>query len=177
VRVGLVYLRPRQVGFIRANGVYQTSSIQAWGAMTDWLERHNLLGQTHCGYGLALDDPREIAPELCRYDACVEVPTEYEALKTDGLAFQTLPGGAFARMRHIGSYARVRSSILKVRDQWLPEQNRLQLDRRRPLLVVYLDAPGNTRTMKLRCDVCIPVRTHYEDAVKRQKFTDAEVTA
>ncbi len=144
--------------------------------MTAWLERHNLLAQTHCGYGLALDDPREIAPELCRYDACVEVPAQYETLKTDGLAFQTLPGGAFARARHAGSYASVRSSILKVRDQWLPEQNRLQLDRRRPLLVVYLDTPSTSRTMKLRCDVCIPVRTHYEDALNRQSFAASEAT-
>lgn len=162
---------------MRAHGPYRTASIEAWRAMAEWLARHNLTAQIGCGYGLALDDSQSSQPQSCRYDACVDVPADYAALKNDGIAFQTLPGGAFARIRHVGSYAKVRASLVKVRDVWLPEQPRLQLDRRRPLLVIYLDAPNNDRAAKLRCDVCVPVRTPFDDAFKRQKIATAEALA
>lgn len=167
MRVSLVYLRPRQVGFVRANGPYKTSSVEAWQALTQWLERHDLSSQIGCGYGLALDHPDSVAPEQCRYEACVDLPGGYENLKTDGISFQTLPGGAFARIRHVGPYQNIRLSIAKVRDNWLPGQPRLLPDRRRPLLVVYLDDPKTCAANKLRSDVCVPVRTHHNDAVSR----------
>ena len=162
---------------MRAHGPYKTASIEAWRAMAEWLARHNLTAQIACGYGLDIDDSQGTHSLSCRYDACVDVPADYAALKIDGLAFQTLPGGAFARIRHVGSYAKVRSSLVQVRDIWLPEQPRLQLDRRRPLLVIYLDAPGKDRAAKLRCDVCVPVRTPFDDAFKRHKINGAEATA
>ena len=177
MRVGLVYLRPRQVGFVRAHGPYRRSSIEAWHTMSEWLERHDLSGQVSCGYGLALDHPDSVdAKQTCRYDACVELSSGYENLKADGLAFQTLPGGAFARIRHVGHYGKLSASLAKVRDEWLPEQPRLLLDRRRPLLAIYLADPKTRDRAKLRCDVCVPVRTHYDDAFKRAK-TAAAVSA
>jgi AraC family transcriptional regulator len=171
VRVALVYLRPRQVGFVRTNGPYKASSVEAWAVMSQWLDRHDLHGQVGCRYGLALDDPHHIDADKCRYDACVELPSGFENLKTDGLAFQTLPGGAFARIRHVGPYSKVRSSIAKVRDDWLPHQPRLLADRRRPLLVAYLDDPKTRDSKKLRCDVCVPVRTHHDDIASRLRLT------
>ena len=161
---------------MRAHGPYKAASIEAWHTMSEWLSRHNLTTQINCGYGLALDESQGSQPQSCRYDACIDVPASYTALKNDGLPFQTLPGGAFARIRHVGSYAKVRASLVKVRDVWLPEQPRLRLDRRRPLLVIYLDAPDQNRASKLRCDVCVPVRAPFDDALKRQKITTVEAS-
>ena len=169
MRVALVYLRPRRVGFVRLHGPSATVGAQAWAEMDQWLERHNLAGQINCGYGLALDDPKDAENGICRYEACVELPAGYENLKNDSLGYQFLPGGAFARIRHVGSYRTIRESHAKVRDKWLPEQPRLLLDRRRPLLVAYLDDPKSRDTTKLRCDVCVPVRTHHDDVVARAK--------
>jgi AraC family transcriptional regulator len=170
VRVGLVYLRPRRVGFVRVHGAYKQSSVAAWQTMAEWLERHDLTAQVSCGYGLAQDNPDSVAPQLCRYDACIELPDGYQNLKSDSLPFQVLPGGAFARIRHVGSYSTIRKSLAKVRDTWLPSQPRVLIDRRRPLLVVYLDDPNSRDATKLRCDVCIPVRTHHDDAITRSKL-------
>jgi AraC family transcriptional regulator len=177
VRVSLVYLRPRLVGFVRSQGPYASSSAQAWQALRDWLDRHDLTGKTGCGYGLALDHPQQVAPENCRYEACIDLPAGYENLKTDGLSFQTLPGGAFARIRHVGPYNKVRASVALVRDTWLPDQPRLLADRRRPLLIVYLDDPKTCAANKLRCDVCVPVRTHHEDIMKRAMAAAGTPTA
>jgi AraC family transcriptional regulator len=173
VRVGLVYLRPRRVGFVRVHGTYKASSTTAWQTMADWLVRHDLNGQTTCGYGLTWDNPENANSDPCRYDACVELPDGYENLKVDSLSFQVLPGGAFARIRHVGSYSKINRSIEKVRETWLPGQPRLLFDRRRPLLVVYLDDHKSRDLNKLRCDVCIPVRTHHDDISTRSKLANA----
>jgi AraC family transcriptional regulator len=172
VRAGLVYLRPKLVGFVRATGPYSESSGKAWASLKDWLERHNLSSQVTTGFGLHLDAPSRVDPASCRYEACVELGPEYQNLRTDGLAFQTLPGGAFARIRHVGPYETVRTSIIKLREEWLPAQPRLLPDRRRALMVVYLDDAKKRSASKLRCDVCIPVRTHYEDALGRARNVD-----
>jgi AraC family transcriptional regulator len=177
VRVGLVYLRPRQVAFVRAHGAYLPSAVEAWQTMAEWLQRHDLTKSVNCGYGLSLERDQDDMQPLCRYDACVELPGGYENLKTDGLAFQMLPGGPYARIRHVGSYLRVHKSVAAVRREWLPHQPRLLIDRRRPLLVIYLDHPGSRDIGRMRSDVCVPVRTHYDDAVSRSKIASAMASA
>lgn len=171
MRVGLVYLRPKQVVFIRTTGPYRSSSLLAWAAMADWLDRHGLRAHMPCGYGLAQDDPQTVAAELCRYDACIELPAGVQIPRDDGLPIQTLPGGAFARVRHVGPYRSVRTSITRVRDDWMPLQSGLLHDRRRPLLTIYLDDPRTKDLAKLRCDVCLPVRTDHDDVFRRTRFT------
>ena len=162
-------------------GPYKQSSVQAWAAMEQWLARHDLTSQSGCGYGLAHDHPQSVSPVQCRYDACVELPEGYENLKHDGLGLQYLPGGAFARIRHVGSYQSIKPSLAAIRDTWLPGQPRLLPDRRRPLLVVYLDDPKIREASKLRCDVCVPVRTHHDDITSRAKLVpvapEAELSA
>lgn len=177
MRAGLVYFRPKLVGFVRCHGPYKDSSADAWRLMSAWLGRHNLRSHISASYGLCLDPPDTVTVKDCRYDACVEVPPEYQAIKSDGIAFQMLPGGAFARKRHLGPYANVRSTIAQVRDEWLAQQTRLLADRRRPLLVIFLDDPQLRAPDKLRCDVCVPVRTHHEDAFARTKFSETAALA
>jgi AraC family transcriptional regulator len=145
--------------------------------MSAWLDRHQLRSHISTSYGLCLDPPDSVKSHACRYDACVEVPAEYQAIQTDGIAFQMLPGGAFARVRHVGPYPTVRSSIVQVRDGWLAQQPRLLADRRRPLLVIFLDDPNVRAPDRLRSDVCVPVRTHHEEAFARSKFSETAVLA
>lgn len=174
MRAGLVYLRPKQVVFVRSTGPYAASSVDAWDKMLAWIDRHNLTRDIGCGYGLALDHPGSTVPEDCRYDACITLPDGFIAPRDDSLPFETLPGGAFARIRHTGSYETVRSSITLVRDQWLSSQPHLLADRRRPLMTIYLGHPKLLDVESLRCDVCVPVRTGYEEPFKRANFDQTQ---
>jgi AraC family transcriptional regulator len=169
-------MRPKQVVFVRSLGPYGVSSQAAWKEMLAWIARQKIRQQIHCGYGLTHDHPGTTDAAECRYDACIVLPEGFVSPRDDTLPFQTLPGGAFARMRHAGSYQTVRSSIVLMRDRWLAKQPNLLADRRRPLMTVYFDNPGEQAIDALRCDVCIPVRTEHEDAFKRTKFGDARVT-
>lgn len=170
MRAGLVYLRPKQVVFVRSTGPYAVSSLAAWSGMLSWIDRHNLTRDAGCGYGLQVDDPNATSPQHCRYDACITLPDGFIAPRDDTLPFQTLPGGAFARIRHVGPYDTARTSIARVRDQWLSGQPHLLADRRRPLLTIYLDHPNRREAGSLRCDVCVPVRTEHEEPYRRAKF-------
>lgn len=167
-------MRPKQVVFVRSTGPYAVSSVTAWDGMLAWINRHNLTGEITCGYGLALDHPDSTLPQEFRYDACIALPEGFIAPREDALPFETLPGGAFARIRHTGSYETVRSSITLVRDQWLSAQPHLLTDRRRPMMTIYLGHPQLQDVESLRCDVCIPVRTEHEEAFKRSAFNKSQ---
>jgi AraC family transcriptional regulator len=174
VRVGLVYLRPRQVAFVRAYGPYKASADQAWSKMTGWLARHGLSDTSDFGYGLLLDNPTEVSPDSCRYDACVQVPDQLENLKSDGLAFQKLPGGPFARVRYVGPMNGVREQFVAIRDQWLPRQLRLGVDNHRPFMVIYVQDPARGDRSRIRCDVCVPVRIRADEGVGSNVMADAQ---
>ena len=135
--------------------------------MLDWATRNGMRQQMGCVYGLVGGDPRQTDPKMCRYDACIEIPEGFEHVNTDGVSLQLLPSGAFARVRHVGPYDEVRNSIDGVGEEWAKTQPQLILDRRRPLLIVFLDDPQKRDAAKLRSDVCVPVRADNEDAISR----------
>jgi len=171
--VNLVYIRPRQVAFVRTFGRYATAADRAWAVMLEWLDVRGLAIRTPCGFGLAHDNPGTVASQSCRYDACVELPPDFVENLSDGVSFQMLPGGAYARIRHIGPYADVGSAIGVIRDSWLSDQDSLTIDRRRPFLFSFFDDPRATDPASLRCDVCVPVRAPCEDVIPRHRFSIA----
>jgi AraC family transcriptional regulator len=170
VRIGLVYLKPRQVAFVSSHGPYETASQSAWKELFAWCSRNKLRANARFGYGLA-QDHADVKASTGRYDACIELPEGFMSAKHDSLPMQTLPGGAFARSRHVG-LDDVSSVIGSVRDSWLASQDTLVVDRRRPLLVVYLYNRQLQSHDILCCDVCIPVRTQHDDVYARTKFID-----
>ncbi|MBX9925139.1 MAG: GyrI-like domain-containing protein [Hyphomicrobiaceae bacterium] len=158
------------MAFVRAHGSYAAASQRAWSLMLDWLDARGLVRRLPCGYGLTHDNPHFVVEPLCRYDACVELPENFVENLADGIGFQTLPGGAYARMRHVGGYAGLRGAVGMIRDQWLFEQKHLGLDRRRPFLFVYIDDPRVTAEDEQRCDICIPVRAPCEEIIPRADY-------
>lgn len=151
-----VYLRPLQVAFVRAQGPYATASQEAWGKVLNWLDDTGLRGKVGVGWGLLLDHPKVVPPEKCRYDACIEIPEGYEDRVTAVFNFRRLPGGAFARQRHVGSIAGLPPVIASLRDDWAPRHG-VMLDAKRPVIEIYLDDPKFVVEEKRRVDVCLPV--------------------
>lgn len=155
-RAGLVYLRPVQVAYFRYQGSYAKSSVDAWAAMFSWLDASGLRAAVGRGYGLQRDNPQEVGLGACRYDACVEVPDGLDPGLLDKVSMQKLPGGAYARTRHVGSYEDVSRVITSMRDGWM-SSNQLMIDTRRPIVTIYLVDPKNADTKQLKADVCLPV--------------------
>ncbi|MDX2307620.1 MAG: GyrI-like domain-containing protein [Hyphomicrobium sp.] len=156
MKSGFVYLRPLNVAFVRSTGPYGTSAASAWGQMFDWLDRTGLLSTVGTGYGLLLDDPRTIEPHLCRYDACVELTEEIRARIPEHFSIRRLPGGAYARDRHVGGTAGLADAISNMRHSGI-EASGLHVDPRRPLIEIYFDNPRVVPAEKQRIDICMPV--------------------
>lgn len=156
MKLNFVYLRPSQLVGFRKVGPYQETAPQAWKQMFDWLDRNNLRGHVQRGFGMAFDDPRVTAADKCRYMACIDMPEALPASAWDDMMPQNLPGGAYARHRHVGDHGNISGVIRTIREEW-SNRTGVVLAKGRPLVEIYLDDPKFCDPEKLRTDLCIPV--------------------
>lgn len=161
-KTGLVYLRSIPVLYFRAQGPYSVSSVTAWKEMFDWLDAKGLRRTTGRGYGLSRDNPSVVGRDRCRYDACIELPSDVDPAVFDGVLQQRLPGGAYVRKRHVGAYNSLRHSIVEMRDHWAPNAG-VSIDLRRPLVTIYLSDPATVAEEQLKADVCLPISASASD--------------
>ncbi len=148
--------------YIRETGPYAVSSRVAWAKVMDWLDKSGMRRDVGCGYGLLLDDPNVTDDDKCRYDACLEMLSEYNETLTDEFQFRRLPGGAYVRQRFKGSAEELRVGVMQFRDENVPMQG-LVVDRSRPMVEIYLDDPDKVAEADRTIDICIPVRAQGEE--------------
>lgn len=156
VKLGLVYLRSTNLISYRTVGPYSSSAPEAWSKMFDWLNRQRLRGVVTRGFGLALDDPRRVEPGLCRYDACVDLPEQLATSAWENMMPQRLPGGAYARRRHIGPHDQIGAIVKEMRETWCATPGIVPATDR-ALVEIYLDDPLTCPPEKLRTDLCMPI--------------------
>lgn len=156
VRTGFVYLRPLTIAACRVPGPYASSSAEAWSKIFAWLNSSGLIRQIGTGYGLLLDDPRQTPLAKCRYEACVELLDEARGVVPPEFNIRRLPGGAYARKRHVGGTVGLAHTISKLRGEWVPQYGVI-VDTRRPVIEIYLDNPDHVPADRQRIDVCMPV--------------------
>ena len=156
MKLNYVYLRPAHLVTFREVGPYADSAPAAWGRMFEWLDAQYLRGTVKRGFGLAHDDPRVTPPEKCRYEACIDLPDLLPVSAWEGLMPQRLPGGAYARYRHIGDHREISGVISMIRSSWCYREG-VELATKRPLIEIYLDDPKFCAPDKLRTDLCLPV--------------------
>jgi AraC family transcriptional regulator len=152
----LLYLRPTRLIYARERGCYPDTIPKAWAKLFAWLHANGLYTSLGRGYGLARDNPWEIGPQNCRYDACVEIRSEVEDKALRELGVTTLPGGAYACQRLSGSYDRMRSAVQNVYSEFTPLPG-LCFDENRPVVSIYFDNPNRLVDRDLRSDICVPV--------------------
>lgn len=156
MRVTYRYFRPMTVVFARGFGPYAKSAPAAWQTMSDWLDRRHMRTRVKQVYGYFHDNPRQTAPELLRYDACVPACFGVVADLEAGIASQTLPGGAFAVYTHVGSYGETGHLFSILHRDVVPRRG-LCLDYDRPFLAIHLNDPRVTREVHRRTELCVPV--------------------
>lgn len=153
MNVRLETLQPVRVAYLRSTGPYGPAIHEFWRqSVFPWMAENGLLGQAR--YGISHDDPSIVAPDKCRYDACVEVP---EGVVLSGAAQITcLPGGRYATLDFFGTSQAVGQAWTALLRDWLPSSE-LQLDGR-PCFEYY---PANGRfdlaTGAFECRICVPV--------------------
>jgi AraC family transcriptional regulator len=157
----LIYLRPMRLVCVREMGRYEETIPKAWDKLFSWLDANGWHASFGRGYGLARDNPMEIGPHNCRYDACVELRPEFESRALRELGVTTLPGGAYACRRLSGNYDLVRSEVADVYSSFIPLPG-LSFDENRPIISIYFDNPDHMQSRDLRADICVPVSARDE---------------
>ncbi|MFV0366993.1 MAG: GyrI-like domain-containing protein [Hyphomicrobiaceae bacterium] len=163
VKLSYVYLRPANLICFRAVGAYGTSAPHAWEQMFLWLNERQLRGKVKRGFGLSHFDPRQTSAEKCRYEACIDLPDCLPISAWEHMLPQKLPGGAYARFRHVGSHTKIGEAISEIRNSWIDNKD-IILATGRPLVEIYLDDPMFCPPDKRRTDLCLPVAFADEQA-------------
>jgi AraC family transcriptional regulator len=142
-----------RVAYLRHLGPYGEDIARFWQERVyAWLARDGLLDRPR--YGISWDDPGVTAPELCRYDACVEVPADYAA--AGEVLITTLPGGRYAVLAFRGTADGIGDAWSALLRDWLPSTG-LQLDAR-PCFEYYPQGKAfDPATGAFECDICVPV--------------------
>lgn len=99
MQVRVVETEPARVACLRHTGPFGPALGVFWrDVVAPWMQANGLLGRVT--YGVAMDDPAATPPELCRYDACVEIGHDDPAPPPAALA--TIPGGRYAVVDYAG---------------------------------------------------------------------------
>src|SRR5262245_22088261 len=97
-------LPPRRVAFLRHVGPYLDVG-PTFQRLMAWAGRRGLFGPDTVVLGICLDDPEVTPPDKIRYDCCV---TAGEHVRPEGeVGVQTVEGGEYAALTHVGPYERL----------------------------------------------------------------------
>jgi AraC family transcriptional regulator len=151
--VKLIDRTPQRVAYMRHVGPYGEPISRFWmQQVAPWMAADGLMGQAR--YGISHDDPSITEPAQCRYDACVEVASDYTP--SAAALITTLPGGRYAVMPFKGTSEQVFLAWTRVLRDWLPA-SQLQLDNR-PCFEYYpVGSSYDPATGVFECQICIPV--------------------
>jgi AraC family transcriptional regulator len=153
MKINVVDAPPTRVAYLRHLGAYGPDVGAFWNkTVMPWIGLLGLLDQPR--YGIGLDNPAATPPEKCRYDACVEVPTDFVAKPPAAVA--VLPGGRYAVREFAGSPDTINDAWNEVFREWLPSSG-MQMDMR-PCIEYYRGgSPINPKTGAFDCELWVPV--------------------
>jgi len=148
-----IEMGPARVAFLRHTGPFGPALGEFWrDVVGPWMAANGLEGRVT--YGVAMDDPAVTAPELCRYDACVEVGLHEAAPPPAALA--TIPGGRYAVADFHGTPERIGDAWMAFHSQALPAAGLAM--RPGPCFERYpADFSADPATGAFACQLFIPV--------------------
>jgi AraC family transcriptional regulator len=153
VKITLVERSPVRVATLRYTGPFGEALARFWRRKVGpWLAVNGLLDCPR--YGVALDDPGATLPELCRYDACVEL---HAGLSLPNVLESTVPGGRYAVTHFRGTAAEIGACWAQFAAAALADPaNRLD-GARHPFEHYPRGSPFDPRTDVFACELCLPV--------------------
>ena len=153
MKIEIVERQPLKVTYLRYIGPAGEGIGRFWRAtVAPWLADHGMLDCPR--YGVSLDNPREMPPEKCRYDACVELP---RGLEIPDAEQTTIAGGSYAVTRFKGTGAEIGAAWGAFVAVTLAETpNRLD-DQRHPFEHYPRGAFLDAKTGVFACELCLPI--------------------
>jgi AraC family transcriptional regulator len=145
-----------RIAYMRHVGPYGAGGAipQLWMRLMRWAQARDLWTADRLCVGVAPDDPRIVAPEKCRYDAGIVVPS---GVVTDTqVNVVDLQGGKFVCVPFTGTGADIGAAWDRLFAEWMPRSGYQPDDG--PFLELYPGDAWDERTGVVRCELCTPVR-------------------
>jgi AraC family transcriptional regulator len=147
----VLYTRATEV---MTSPAFQTANIEAFGRLMSFLGEHQLMDKMrHC---IAIYPDEVEVGKPARFDAGAIFVEGVEPAATNGLDYQTLPGGRWAVFRHVGPYDTLWQTWQAVFRDWLPTSG-VEL-RDVNAYEDYVDDPSQVAPEQLRTDIFIPIK-------------------
>ena len=154
LQVEVVSLEPFEVVALRNRGAFADLD-QAYGALFEWAAGAGLVESIIGLHGIPWGDHRDVAPEALEFDCVIRLDGELAAAPDAPLRRETLAGGLFARLRHVGPYEGLEDAVDGVLADWLPDSGHALRDA--PIRYGFLDDPETVPAPLLRADILVPL--------------------
>jgi AraC family transcriptional regulator len=118
VNVEVIQREEKRVAFVRHVGAYNLCG-QAWEKLMSWASPKGLCNKDSEGLGVCYDDPDVTEPDRIRYDACLVI--DDSVVEEEGIGIQTIQGGTYAKMIHVGPFEGLHDVYKSFYATWLPE--------------------------------------------------------
>jgi len=153
LQVTVTTLEPFDVVALRTKGAFDDLD-QAFGQVFAWAAAQGWAEQLQHLVGIARNDHRDVPAPECVFDCGMGFGRPPPALPAP-LRTLRLGGGAYAVVRHVGSYAGLEAVTDALLRDWLPDSGHALRDAE--LYYHYLDDPEEVPEAILRADICVPV--------------------
>ncbi|MEZ6853600.1 AraC family transcriptional regulator [Halodesulfovibrio aestuarii] len=152
-KISIKTCAPITVAAVRHIGPYSECEV-AFSTLCTWARKHGLYGTFRQVIGITHDDPRTTPAEKLRYDACMEIPNDFEV--SNEVQKYTISGGRYACCTHKGSYRNIAKTFAAILGSWFPDSGENLTNN--PPLEIYLNSPSNTPEDELLTELRIPLR-------------------
>jgi AraC family transcriptional regulator len=152
MNVRFQHCEPQRVVYVRHVGPYQECG-KAWQTLMALAGQHGLLAPGALSIGIGHDNPDVTPPDKLRYDACLTVAGNFQAV--EGLALQEIPGGEYAVATLRGPYAQLPDAYRWIFRDWLPASGRKL--RHAPCYEIYVTDPRTTAEADLVTEIYVPL--------------------
>lgn len=144
--------KPLRVAFVRHVGPYQECGA-AWQTLCRFAAQQGWFSPDILRIGISHDDPEVTEPGHLRYDACLTVDDQFQAVGAVGL--QVIPGGHYAVATHRGPLETLEATYRQLFREWVPSSGR-ELSSA-PCFEIYRNDPSTTRPDDLVTEIYIPL--------------------
>jgi AraC family transcriptional regulator len=154
LQVEVVSLEPFEVVALRNRGAFADLD-QAYGALFEWAAGAGLVESIIGLHGIPWGDHRDLPVETLEFDCVIRLDGELAVAPDAPMRRETLAGGLFARLRHVGPYEGLEEAVDGVLADWLPDSGHALRDA--PIRYDFLDDPETVPAPLLRADILVPL--------------------
>lgn len=140
-----------RVAYFRRVGPYGPDNYKVMDRLKTWAVEKQLLNATSILLGISLDNPQQVSPMECRYDACIVIDEQVQLSIDDDVKERVIEGGKY----FVYSIKHTPEAIQRAWNEIMPMiyQNGYVIDDK-PILERYIGLMDEHSY----CDICVPIR-------------------